>query len=124
MRKSISLSILALIVAFTAGLFLAATGATAAPLQRRNYVQIIAEVFLDTVGYNYNLGCPGCNGFWDNGDWCNETYTPLPPVTLILQDAETLEEITRIIAQNSTGEAGAQTQLAHAGTPRNTAPQM
>ena len=26
--------------------------------------------------------------------------------------------------QNSTGEAGAQTQLAHAGTPRNTAPQM
>jgi membrane fusion protein (multidrug efflux system) len=33
-------------------------------------------------------------------------------------------EITRIIAQNSTGEAGAQTQLAHAGTPRNTAPQM
>ncbi|MFQ5859830.1 MAG: hypothetical protein ACE5LU_29905 [Anaerolineae bacterium] len=102
MRKSIGLTILALIVAFAAGFLLTATGAVAAPQRRLRYVQIVGEVFLDTAGYNYNLPCPGCNGYWDNADWCGELYTPLPPVVLILRDAETNEEIARRTARKNT----------------------
>ncbi|RME44673.1 MAG: hypothetical protein D6791_12630 [Chloroflexi bacterium] len=101
MRKMISLAALALIVAFGAGFLLTATGAIAAPQQPLRYVQIVGEVFLDTAGHNYNLPCPGCNGYWDNADWCGELYTPLPPVTLILRDAETNEEIARKTARKN-----------------------
>jgi hypothetical protein len=101
MRKSIGFAVLAIIAAFAAGFLLTATGVLAAPQQRVRYVQIVGEVFLDTAGYNYNLPCPGCNGHWDNADWCGEWYTPLPPVTLILRDAETNEEIARKTARKN-----------------------
>jgi hypothetical protein len=104
MRKCISLVLLTLVVAFGAGFLLAATGVAAAPLLGHGgYVQIVAEVFLDTAGYSYQQSCPGCDGFWDNSDWCGELYTPLLPVTLILKDAETGEEIKRLTTRKNEG---------------------
>lgn len=101
MRKSVGFVILGLMAAFTAGFLLTATGAAAVPPQRPRSVQITVEVFLDTVGHTYSLPCPGCNGFWDGGDWCGELLTPFPPVTVILRDAETNEEIARQTTQKN-----------------------
>lgn len=96
MRKTATLLALTLIVTFAAGFLLTATGVVAAPAQRTRYVTIVAQVFLDTAGYNYGTECPGCNGFWEDADWCGELLTPLPPMELVLRNADTGEEITRV----------------------------
>lgn len=98
MRTRIGLVGLALVLAFAAGFFLTDAGVVAAPQQNANYVQIVVEAFLDTYGYNPNLPCPGCNGFWDGFDWCGVFINPLPPITFVLRDPDTDAEIARRIA--------------------------
>lgn len=96
MRKITSFVILALTVAFVAGFLLSTTGAVAAPVQRTRTFSLSIEAFLDTAGYHSytDYACAGCNGYWDNADWCGEFLTPLPPVSFVIRNAETDEEIT------------------------------
>ncbi|MSP13878.1 MAG: hypothetical protein EXR62_13095 [Chloroflexi bacterium] len=71
-----------------------AAGPVATPSQVPQYINIVAEAFVDLVGSG-GPNIPGCNGYFDSGDFIGQTTYSLQDLTVIVRQGSTGQELGR-----------------------------
>lgn len=71
-----------------------AAGPVATPSQVPQHVDIVAEAFVDLVGSG-GPNVPGCNGYFDSGDFVGQTTYSLRDLTVIVRQGSTGQELAR-----------------------------